>query len=145
MLARVGVSDDVRRIAGTAERYADARERVAAVLPAEPVAGQRTYLVAFSANGGDGRSWLALDDAGRPVTSRDRVREAVSIAAMCEVVEEAAGDEAAVATPRVASPAYLDTLGAASDAELAPAIQGALEAVDELARDVEGNYKLELT
>src|SRR5881394_966236 len=75
MLGGVGVSDDVRRIADTAGRFAGDRERVVAVLAAEPAEGQRTYLVAFSANGDDGRSWLALDDGGHPVTSRDRVRE----------------------------------------------------------------------
>jgi hypothetical protein len=141
----VGVSDDVRRIAGTAERFAADRERIVAVLAAEPAEGRRTYLVAFSANGDDERSWLALDGEGRPLTSRDRVREAVSIAAMCEVVEEAVDDETAAASPRVASPAYLDALGVSAGAALGSAIQGALAAVDELAQDVEANYKLELT
>jgi hypothetical protein len=145
MLGRVGVSDDVRRIAGTAERFAGAGEQVAAVFATEPSEGQRTYLVAFSANGDDGRTWLALDDTGRPVMSRDRVREAVSIAAMCEVVEEAVAEEPALVSPRLASPAHLDALGTASDAQLAPAIQGALAAVEELAKDVEAHYKVELT
>jgi hypothetical protein len=54
-------------------------------------------------------------------------------------------DETAAGSPRVASPGYLDRLGAAAEAQLAPAVQGALAAVDELAKDVEANYKLELT
>lgn len=144
MLAGVGVSDDVRRAAAAAERYAAERERVDAVLAAEPVEGERIYVVAFSGNGA-ARSWLALDGAGRPVTSRDRVREAVSIAAMVEVVEDTVADGAPEASPRIASPRYLDTLGAAAGAELSGAIQAAILAVEELAKDVEANYKLELT
>src|SRR5204863_92010 len=38
----------------------------------------------------DGQSWLALDDEGKPVTARARVREVVSIAALVEVAEETA-------------------------------------------------------
>ena len=46
------------------------------------------YLCAF--DGGGGRSWLALDGAGAPVTSRRAVRDAASIAALCELAEEVA-------------------------------------------------------
>jgi hypothetical protein len=144
MLARVGLSDDVRRIADAAEHFAGERERVEAVLPAEPAAGARIYLVAFSANGA-APSWLAFDGDAEPVTSRDRVREAVSIAAMVEVAEDGVLDEALPPAPRLASPRYLDELGAAGGPELGAAIQGAVPAVDELAKDVEANYKLELT
>jgi hypothetical protein len=144
MLGRVGLSEDVRRIAAAAERFAAAGERVEAVLPAEPTPGERTYLVAFASNGA-GRTWLTFDDAGDPVRSRDRVREAVSITAMAEVAEEAAPEAAIEPPPRLASPTYLDGLGAAGNPELGAAIQGALGAVEELARDVESNYKLELT
>ena len=35
--------------------------------------------------------WLALDDAGEPVADRELVRDAVSIAALCELAEESAG------------------------------------------------------
>jgi hypothetical protein len=144
MLARVGLSDDVRRIAAAAAGYAARGERVEAVLPAEPTPGERTYLVAFASNGA-GRTWLGFDDAGDPVQSRDRVREAVSITAMAEVAEEALPGAAIERTPRLASPKYLDVLGAAGNPEIGAAIQGALGAVEELARDVEANYKLELT
>ena len=145
MLGGVGVSHDVQRAAVAAERFAGDRERVEAVLAAEPVAGERVYLVAFSDNG-SARSWLALDDAGRPVTSRECVRDAVSIAAMVEVVEDAVAEAVPAPEPRVASPHYLDALGAAAgDAAANGAIQGALVAVEELAKDVEANYKLELT
>ena len=59
------------------------------MLAAEPATGRRVYLCAFAGTGG--RTWLAFDDAGVPVTSRALVREAVSIAALCEVAEETAG------------------------------------------------------
>jgi hypothetical protein len=144
MLARVGLSDDVRRIAAAAERFAGGGERVEAVLPAEPTPGERTYLVAFASNG-VGRTWLGFDDAGDPVQSRDRVREAVSITAMAEVAEEALPEVAIERLPRLASPKYLDALGAAGNPGVGAAIQGALDAVEELARDVESNYKLVLT
>jgi hypothetical protein len=144
MLGRVGLSDDVARIASAAERFTRNGEQVEAVLPAEPAAGARTYLVAFAANG-DGLSWLALDDAGEPVTSRDRVREAVSITALCEVAEDAVPEESVASPPRLASPRYLDELGAGFGPELGASIQGALGVVEELAKDVESNYKVELT
>jgi hypothetical protein len=144
MLGGVGLSDDVRRIAAAAERFAAAGERVEAVLAAEPAAGERTYLVAYASNGA-GRTWLGFDDGGEPVQSRDRVREAVSITAMAEVAEDALPETAVEPPPRLASPKYLDALGADGSPELGAAIQGALGAVEELARDVESNYKLELT
>ena len=141
MLGRVALDDDVRRIATVAARFAAPGERLDAVLPTEPATGERTYLCAFTGEA-ELHSWVALDDAGEPVSSRDRVREAVSIAAICEVAEEATGrdsDEEA----RIASPSYLDELGAGQP--IAGVMQTALGAVDELAKDVEGNYKLKLT
>jgi hypothetical protein len=144
MLARVGLSDDVDRIATAAAAFTREGERVEAVLPAEAAGGERTYLVAFSANG-SARSWLALDEAGVAVTNRGRVRDAVSITALCEVAEDGVPEDSLAPAPRLASPVYLDELGAAGGPEVGPAIQGALGAVEELAKDVEANYKLELT
>jgi hypothetical protein len=144
MLARVGLSDDVLRSAAAAERFARDGERVEAVLPAEATVGERTYLVAFSSNGAT-HSWLALDAAGAPVTSRERVRGAVSITALCEVAEDGVPEESLALPPRLASPRYLDELGGSAGPELGAAIQDALGAVEELAKDVEANYKLELT
>ena len=143
MLGGVALSDDVRRIGDAAEHFAATGERVEAVLAAEPAPGVRTYLVAFSSTGAV-QSWLALDEAGGPVSSRDRVRDAVSINALCELAEEAVAEEVVTAPPRIASPQYLDTLGATAEGQLTGAIQGALGAVEELAKDVEANYKLEL-
>jgi len=182
----VGLDDDLRRAAEAAAEFAERGERVEAVLAAEPSAGRRVYLCAF--DGGNGRTWLALDAAGDPVTSRSLVRETVSIAALCEVAEETAGggrleelrrqlvalrltenppgiddaEDAALALeatigapPRVATPAYLDEVGAAArrleevlgDAEspFARAMASAWGSVESLTQQVESAYKQELT
>jgi hypothetical protein len=143
MLGGVGLSDDVTRIAAAAGAYAHSGEEVAAVLPAEPAGGERVYLCGFEAADGT-QSWLALDDQGSPVLSRKVVRDAASIAALCEIAEESV-DGSVPAELRVASASYLDSVGAEAQNGVAAAIQGALPAVEELAKDVESNYKLELT
>ena len=61
-----------------------------AILPTEARAGRRIYLCAFGGTDGEAESWLGLDAAGRPVVERQVVRDAVSIAAMCELAEETA-------------------------------------------------------
>ncbi len=140
----MALADDVVRIAAAAAKHAAPGERVAAVLATEPVSGERVYLAAFAA-GDDTQAWLALDDAGAPVTDRKLVRDAAAIAALCEIAEESR-DVAAAEESRLASPSYLDGLGAKNqNGEVVGALQGALPAVEELTRDVEGNYKLELT
>jgi hypothetical protein len=182
----VALSDELSSAVAAAEAFAGPGEEVAGVLAAEPARGERIYLCAFDA--GDRRAWLALDGAGRPVESRARVREAVSIAALCEVAAESAGggalddlrarlaslrltedppgieeaEEAALglehavgAPPRVASPAYLDAVGAATRrlelalgtngaSPFAAAMKEATGAVEALAADVEAAYKREL-
>ena len=72
-----------------ARASAAAGEEVVAVIPTEPGSGARVYLCAYEANGE--RSWLALDAAGVPIADRVLVRDAVAIAAMCELAEESAG------------------------------------------------------
>jgi hypothetical protein len=182
----MALDDDLRRIAEVAVGFADAGEDLAAVIPTEPLGGQRIYLCAFT--GSDGESWLAFDSEGNPVTDRRVVRNAVSIAAMCELAEESAGggklpelraqlatlreteqpegiDEAEEAAERldqtigsetrVASPGYLDEVGAAArvlehalgehaPSPFAEAMKQAGLTVDGLAADIEGHYKLEL-
>ena len=60
-----------------------------AVLAAEAQPGERIYVCAFEE--GDGvRTWLAVDRDGEPVSERRRVRDAVSILALCELAEETA-------------------------------------------------------
>ena len=138
----MALSDDVSRIAEAAARFAVAGEHVAAVIPVEPSTGERLYLCAFVTPKGS-QTWLVLDDRGAPVTNRTRVRDAASIAALVEVAEETVAvpdaDE-----PRLASPSYLDSIGATAAGDVTGALQSALPAIDELTRDVELNYKLEL-
>jgi hypothetical protein len=82
------VAEDVARIAGAALAFAAPGEELAGVLVAETL-GRRVYLCAFeSANG---RAWLALDDAGQALGDQRLVREAASLAGLCEVAEESAG------------------------------------------------------
>jgi hypothetical protein len=131
----VALSEDVSRIAGAAAQHRAPGQQVVAVLAVETAGGDRIYLAAF-ADGGGRQQWLALDHDGVPVTSRERVREAASIAALVEVAEDAA--EHVPEGPRLASLSYLDSIG--GDAGIA----GALPAVEELTRDIEQNYKLEL-
>ena len=188
MLVAVGLDEELGLIAEAATAFATAGERVTAILPAEPASGVRTYLVAYE-DDGDGRTWLALGGDAQPLQRRNAVREAVSIAAMCEIAEESAGggdlqelrsqlvtlrltenppgiDEAEAAAleleralaagPRVASPEYLDAVGAAtrrleralgdeSGSPFAAAMRRALPAVEELTAEVEGAYKLPLS
>jgi hypothetical protein len=139
----VSLSEDVGRIAEAAARYAAPGEELAAVLPVEPASGERVYLCAYAQADGT-QSWLALDDRGSALTNRTLIRDAASIAALVEIAEEntgvSPGDE-----PRLASPAYLDSLGAArANGDVAGALQSALPAIDELTRDLELNYKLKL-
>jgi hypothetical protein len=179
----VAVGEDVARIAAAAADFAAPGERIAGVLVAEPHDAVRVYLCAFESP--ERRTWLALDEAGRPLDDLRLVRDAASVAALCEMAEEYAGggdlaelrarlaelrqreapvgideaEEAAAALagtfepePRVARSAYLDAIGAASrrleaalgtdsGSPFAAAMQQAIPAVDELADDVEQNYK----
>jgi hypothetical protein len=179
------VAEDVARIAEVAAGYAAPGEALVGVLVAEAL-GSRVYLCAFESP--EGRTWLALGEAGEPLTDRRLVREAASLAGMVEVAEESAGGgnlpelrarlaelretdapegieeaEAAAASlaetlepePRVASGAYLDAIGSASQrleqalgetgaSPFAGLMQGALGSVEELADDVERGYKLPL-
>ncbi|HEX6699951.1 MAG TPA: hypothetical protein VF101_04400 [Gaiellaceae bacterium] len=85
----MALSDELSRVAEAAAAHAAPREELAGILPSEPRAGRRAYLCAFTGNGD--RSWLALDAAGAPISSRELLREAVSIAALCELADDAAG------------------------------------------------------
>jgi hypothetical protein len=89
MLGSMALRDDLDRVAQAALGLAEHGEELAGIVPAEPQEGERTYLCAFAS--GEERTWLVLDDAGAPVTDREAVRRAASIAAMCELAEESAG------------------------------------------------------
>jgi hypothetical protein len=84
----MAVADDVARIAAAAGVFVGPGEEVGGVLVAETL-GRHVYLCAFESAGG--RTWLALGDDGEPLTERRLVREAASLAALCEVAEESAG------------------------------------------------------
>ena len=77
----MGLAEELERVA--AASGADA------VLAAEAHPGDRVYVLAFEEPAG--RTWLAVDAGGVPVEDRRRVREAVSIVALCELAEETAG------------------------------------------------------
>jgi hypothetical protein len=169
-------------------------ERVAAatgadaILAAEAHPADRVYVCAFG--DGESRSWLAFDAAGEPVADRRRLRDAVSILALCELAEETAagGDlddlssqlaalrvtedppgieeaQQAVRTlqqaigspPRLATPARLDEIGAATrtlelalggaaqGSPFAAAMKTAGDVVDSLVADVERSYRIPLS
>jgi hypothetical protein len=140
-LARMALENDLRRIAEAAARFAADGEEVAGIVPAEPASGIRVYVCAYALE--EATSWLVFDATAVPVQDLQLVRDAVSIAALCELAEEAAGTEPDGA--RVASPALLDEVGASGGPEVAAAVGAASEAVAELVADVERGYKLELS
>jgi hypothetical protein len=146
----VSLSHDLEQIAAAARAYAEDGEELAAVIPAEPASGVRVFLCAFS--DGEGRSWVALDGGGEAILDRSLLRDAVSIAALCELAEDFADDlEVVEQAPRLASPAYLDALGAAAQgreegpgSRFAEALKQGSLAVEGLTAEVEGAYKVEL-
>jgi hypothetical protein len=81
-------AEDVARVAEAAAGFAEPGEEVAGVLVAETL-GRRVNLCVFESVAG--RVWLGLDGDGEPLTDRRLVREAASLAALCEVAEESAG------------------------------------------------------
>jgi len=86
----MSLAEDLERAAGLAAARAEAGDAVSGVLATEPAPGKRVYLC--SLDGADGyRSWLAVREDGAVVESRTELREAVSIAALCEVAVDAAG------------------------------------------------------
>jgi len=138
----MALSDELERAAVAA----GAHGAVTAVLAAEPVDGARRYVVALGE--GEERRWLVLDATGKPVTRREDVRDAASIAAMCEVAADVAGELGIPvgAAPRVASPGFLDEVGAASagSQDFTGALRAGTGAVQEFVREVERGYALPL-
>ena len=179
----MALQDDLERIGVVAAAYAREGEELSGVLAAEPREGERVYLCAF--RGGEGHTWLALDDQGQPITDRELVRQAASLIALSELAEESAGggeldelrsrlvalrltenppgideaEEAVLAlqqvlggTPRLATTAYLDEVGAATKrleealgesgvSPFAEAMKAAAASVEEFVTDVAANYK----
>ena len=85
----VTLEEELNAAGEAAGEWASVGEEVVAVIPTEPGAGVRVYLCAYEEDGE--RTWLALDAQGTPIADRVLVRDAVSIAAMCELAEESAG------------------------------------------------------
>ena len=86
----MSLAAELERVAALAAAHASPGDAVSGVIPTEPAAGARVYLCAF--DDADGRrSWLAVRKDGTPVESRAELRDAVSIAALCEVATDAAG------------------------------------------------------
>jgi hypothetical protein len=180
----MALADDLARIADAVRAHGD----LVAVLAVEASPQQRAYLCAFADGAGDSRRWLVVDDAGAPVAERGRIRDAVTIAALCEVAAESAfagdlddlraqlvalriaerppgieaAEEAALALqtvlaapPQLASLERLDAIGqatrrleqaldATAGSPFGAAMQAAQGAVEELLRDVEAGYLLDL-
>ena len=136
----MALETELRRIAEAAGGFCGEGEELAGVVPAEPERGVRVYVCAY--RGGESTSWLVLDTEGVPVQELSLVRDAVSIAGLCELADEAAGTEAAQA-PRVATPARLDEIGAvaADRTRLTEAMKQGVGVVGELVREVERSYK----
>lgn len=84
------LAEELDGIAAVAATLTRPEERVVAILPTEARPGRRVYLCAFGARHEGAESWIALDAAGRPVAERQVVRDAISIAAMCELAGETA-------------------------------------------------------
>jgi hypothetical protein len=82
------VAEDVTRIAAAAAEFAGPGEKLTGVLVAETL-GRRVYLAAFES--AEARSWLALGDDAKPLIDGKLVREAASLAGLCEIAEESAG------------------------------------------------------
>ena len=137
------LDQELRRIAEKAVTYCRDGEELAGIIPAQPGSGGRVYVCAYG-DGGE-TSWLVLDADGKAVEDRAVVKDAVSIAALCELAEEAGGGENG--EPVLATPAHLDSLGAAAEdgVAFAEAMKRATGTVDELVRNVERGYKLPLS
>ena len=140
----MALDTELRRIAEAAVAFSAEEEELAGIVPTEPAGGVRAYVCAYRA-GEEPTSWLVLDEEGAPVANRSVVRDAVSIAGLCELADEAAGLDPEDG-PRVATPAHLDELGARSvdRGGFVEAMKQATATVEELARDVERGYKLPL-
>jgi hypothetical protein len=86
----VALVDELERAGALAAAHVQPGDVVSGIFASEPTVGHRVYLCSF--DDADGRrSWLAIRADGAAVTSRADLREAVSIAALCEVAEDAAG------------------------------------------------------
>jgi len=117
------------------ERARDAAARLGppdrcpdAVLPAEPHAGARVYLAAFS---GEEISYLAVDGDGNAVTDRSLVRDTVAMLALAERADEVSGAVAAeeLEAAFAAAAAELGAAGLTGERDAAEAVRSAVAAL----------------
>jgi hypothetical protein len=85
----MALEEEIEAARRAAAAFAGPGEELVGVVPTEPGDGARVYLCAYVR--GEVRAWLALDRAGRALDDRRLVRDAASIAALCELAEESAG------------------------------------------------------
>lgn len=117
----MALEDDLARAREAAGAHAESGEQVVGVVPTEP-GGDRVYLCAYGRADGRERWWLALDGDCRPLADRTLVREAVSLAAMCELAEEsAAGGDLGELRARLVELRLTENPEGVEDAELAAA------------------------
>lgn len=179
------LQSDLERIAAAALHYAGPREELVGVIPTEPAAGKRIYLCAFQAAerawlalDHEARpvadralvrsavSIAAVCELAEESAGGGKLEELRAQLASLRQTDNPEGiDEAEAAAlaladtlggaPRLASPAYLDEIGAATrrleDAlgeglasPFAQAMKQAAGVVDELEHEVLGGYKAEL-
>ena len=84
----MSLSAELESVAASAATFASPGEELGGVVAVETL-GRRVYLCAFVSAAG--QSWLALDGESSPIADMRLVREAASLAALCEVAEESAG------------------------------------------------------
>jgi hypothetical protein len=89
IVAPMPLEEELASAGDAAQAHAEDGEELVAVIPTEPATGALVYLCGYAR--GEKQSWLALDSNGRPIADRVLVRDAVSIAALCELAEESAG------------------------------------------------------
>jgi hypothetical protein len=89
----MSLEQELERTFAAAGRHARPDEHAVAVMATEPDSGARVYVVAFAA--GDNLAYVALDEAGAPVSDRRLVKDAVSLAALAERADEVSGATAA--------------------------------------------------
>jgi hypothetical protein len=88
----VSLREEIESVAVVAAELAAPGEELGGVVAVETL-GRRVYLCAFASaqESAERHTWVALDEESRPIADMRLVREAASLAALCEVAEESAG------------------------------------------------------
>ena len=120
---------ELERARDAAARLGPPERRPDAVLPAEPHAGERVYLVAFA--GDEEIRYLAVDGEGNAVTDRSLVRDAVAMLALAERADEVSGAVAADQLEEAFATAAteLGSAGLAAERDAADAVRRSLAAL----------------